>query len=83
MNLFSHIIFSFRSETVKDGAEVKVSGGDSALKISVPDGEYQVKLTPGVKLLEGSCQNCPNDDGLHIRLRLEVDQFSGNCQSSS
>uniref|UniRef100_W5LC11 E3 ubiquitin-protein ligase E3D n=1 Tax=Astyanax mexicanus TaxID=7994 RepID=W5LC11_ASTMX len=53
---------------------------DSALKIRVPNEEYQVKLTPGVSLLEGSCQKSPevNDDGLHIKLRLKVDEYSAS-----
>ncbi|XP_036444002.1 E3 ubiquitin-protein ligase E3D isoform X1 [Colossoma macropomum] len=67
-----------RSDAVEDRAEINVSSGDSALKIRAPDGEYQVKLTPGVSLVEGSCQKSAevNDDELHIRLRLKVDQYS-------
>ncbi|KAG9276322.1 E3 ubiquitin-protein ligase E3D [Astyanax mexicanus] len=67
-----------RRDAFESSTEVKVSGGDSALKIRVPNEEYQVKLTPGVSLLEGSCQKSPevNDDGLHIKLRLKVDEYS-------
>uniref|UniRef100_A0A3B1J8C3 E3 ubiquitin-protein ligase E3D n=1 Tax=Astyanax mexicanus TaxID=7994 RepID=A0A3B1J8C3_ASTMX len=72
-NLF---IFFYRRDAFESSTEVSVSGGDSALKIRVPNEEYQVKLTPGVSLLEGSCQKSPevNDDGLHIKLRLKVDE---------
>uniref|UniRef100_A0A3B1ISQ9 E3 ubiquitin-protein ligase E3D n=1 Tax=Astyanax mexicanus TaxID=7994 RepID=A0A3B1ISQ9_ASTMX len=74
-NLF---IFFYRRDAFESSTEVSVSGGDSALKIRVPNEEYQVKLTPGVSLLEGSCQKSPevNDDGLHIKLRLKVDEYS-------
>ncbi|XP_053539156.1 E3 ubiquitin-protein ligase E3D [Ictalurus punctatus] len=61
-----------------DASEVNVSSGDSALKIHVPDAIYEVKLPPKVSLVEGSCRKSPelNVDGLHVRVRLKVDQCS-------
>ncbi|XP_053483740.1 E3 ubiquitin-protein ligase E3D [Ictalurus furcatus] len=61
-----------------DTSEVNVSSGDSALKIHVPDAIYEVKLPPKVSLVEGSCRKSPelNVDGLHVRVRLKVDQCS-------
>ncbi|MCJ8728161.1 hypothetical protein PDJAM_G00001130 [Pangasius djambal] len=67
-----------RTDVVKDTSEVNVSSGDSALKIHIPDGIYEVKLPPEVSLVEGSCQKSPelNVDGLHVRVRLKVGQCS-------
>ncbi|XP_066539852.1 E3 ubiquitin-protein ligase E3D [Hoplias malabaricus] len=67
-----------RSDGAADKPEVSVSSGGSSLKICVSECEYEVKLTPGVTVVEGSCQKSPevNDDGLHVRLRLKVDQYS-------
>ncbi|XP_072534953.1 E3 ubiquitin-protein ligase E3D isoform X2 [Salminus brasiliensis] len=67
-----------RSDAVEGNPKVNVSCEDSALKIHVPSEEYQVKLTPGVSLVEGSCQKSPEvkEDGFHIRLRLKVDQYA-------
>ncbi|XP_076827714.1 E3 ubiquitin-protein ligase E3D isoform X2 [Brachyhypopomus gauderio] len=67
-----------RSDAFEDKAEVNVTSGDSAIDIHIPDGGYQVKLIPGVSLVEGSWQKSPelNADGLHVRLRLRVDQPS-------
>lgn len=74
--------FSFFFSPDVDASEVNVSSGDSALKIHVPDAIYEVKLPPKVSLVEGSCRKSPelNVDGLHVRVRLKVDQCSGMCQ---
>lgn len=79
--MFFFLFFFFFSPDV-DASEVNVSSGDSALKIHVPDAIYEVKLPPKVSLVEGSCRKSPelNVDGLHVRVRLKVDQCSGMCQ---
>ncbi|KAI5106423.1 E3 ubiquitin-protein ligase E3D, partial [Silurus meridionalis] len=66
----------FRTDVVKDKSEVSVTSGDSALKIHIPDGIYEVKLPPEVSLVERSCPKSPelNADGLHVRVRLKVGQ---------
>lgn len=59
-----------------------MSSGDSAIQIHIPDGVFDVKLPPEVRLVEGSCQKSPelSADGLHIRVRLKLGQCSGTCQ---
>ncbi|KAF4087938.1 hypothetical protein AMELA_G00077290 [Ameiurus melas] len=67
-----------RPDVLKDTSEVNVSSGDSVLKIHIPDAIYEVKLPPKISLVEGSCRKSPelNVDGLHVRVRLKVDQCS-------
>ncbi|XP_046704144.1 E3 ubiquitin-protein ligase E3D isoform X2 [Silurus meridionalis] len=69
-------LFIVRTDVVKDKSEVSVTSGDSALKIHIPDGIYEVKLPPEVSLVERSCPKSPelNADGLHVRVRLKVGQ---------
>lgn len=77
--LIMHSFFSsllFRSGIVEDGGEVKVAGGEKGFKISLPDAVCEVKLPQMISLAEWSSPKV-NDDGLHIRLCLKVDQFSG------
>lgn len=74
--LQSGLLF-IRSDVVRDDADVKIeSKQDSLLSIQTPVRTYQVKLTPGVSLLETSCQRSPGDTqhGSHFRLRLKVEQ---------
>ncbi|XP_050988336.1 E3 ubiquitin-protein ligase E3D isoform X2 [Labeo rohita] len=76
--LQSGILF-VRSDVVRDDADVKVeSKQDSILSIQTPDGTYQVNLTPGVRLVETTCQKSPgnNERGSHFRLRLKVEETS-------
>ncbi|KAK2903484.1 hypothetical protein QQF64_009412 [Cirrhinus molitorella] len=76
--LQSGILF-VRSDVVRDDAEVKIeSKQDSILSIQTPDKTYQVNLTPGVSLVETSCQKSPGntEHGSHFRLRLKVEQPS-------
>lgn len=82
INYYCWFPLFFRNDVVKDTSEVNVCSKDSALKIHVPVGIYEVKLPPEVSLIEGSCQKIPelNVDGLHVRVRLKVGQSSGMCQ---
>ncbi|KAK7147916.1 hypothetical protein R3I94_010440 [Phoxinus phoxinus] len=67
------------SDIARDAADVKVeSKHDSLLDIQTADGSYQVNLTPGVSLVETSCQTSPgsSEHGSHFRLRLQVEQES-------
>ncbi|KAK7157217.1 hypothetical protein R3I93_008634 [Phoxinus phoxinus] len=67
------------SDIARDAADVKVeSKHDSLLNIQTADGSYQVNLTPGVSLVETSCQTSPgsSEHGSHFRLRLRVEQES-------
>lgn len=72
--LQSGILF-ISSDIARNVADVKVeSKQDSLLNIQTVDGSYQVNLTPGVSLVETSCQNSPgsSEHGSHFRLRLRV-----------
>ncbi|XP_062848184.1 E3 ubiquitin-protein ligase E3D [Trichomycterus rosablanca] len=64
-----------RSDIVKDGVEVNVAGEERSFKIILPDAVCEVKLPQMISLAEWSFPKL-NDDGLYIRLRLKVDQFS-------
>ncbi|XP_039507291.1 E3 ubiquitin-protein ligase E3D isoform X2 [Pimephales promelas] len=71
-------------DIARDGADVKVeSRHDSLLNIQTADGSYQVKLTPGVSLVETLLQRSPGscERGSHFRLRLRVEQESEAPQS--
>ncbi|XP_053349605.1 E3 ubiquitin-protein ligase E3D [Clarias gariepinus] len=67
-----------RTDVAKDISLVNVSSGDTAIQIHIPDGVFDVKLPPEVRLVEGSCQKSPelSADGLHIRVRLKLGQCS-------
>ncbi|XP_064198507.1 E3 ubiquitin-protein ligase E3D isoform X1 [Anguilla rostrata] len=67
-----------RTDVAGDPAEVTVSGGDSFLQIKMPTGMLPVVLPPGVALTEGSCREVSNtrEEGLHLRLRLQVNQHT-------
>lgn len=74
------LLWPLSSDVVRDDADVKIeSKQDSLLSIQTPVRTYQVKLTPGVSLLETSCQRSPGDTqhGSHFRLRLKVEQPTG------
>ncbi|XDV39696.1 hypothetical protein PO909_008897, partial [Leuciscus waleckii] len=76
--LQSGILF-VRGDIARDGADVKVeSKHDSLLNIQTADGSYQVNLTPGVSLVETSCQKSPgsSEHTSHFRLRLRVEPES-------
>ncbi|KAL4657445.1 E3 ubiquitin-protein ligase E3D isoform X2 [Arapaima gigas] len=65
-----------RSDVTGNIAEVEVSGDDASLLIKTPTEVLHVLLPPGVTLLQGSCSGAPGaaGEGLHLRLRLHVDQ---------
>ncbi|XP_061078925.1 E3 ubiquitin-protein ligase E3D isoform X1 [Conger conger] len=67
-----------RSDVAGDPSEVTVSGGESSLQIKVPTRMLPVALPPGVALTEGSCRQVSNtgEEGLHLRLRLQVNQHT-------
>ncbi|XP_073703833.1 E3 ubiquitin-protein ligase E3D isoform X2 [Garra rufa] len=73
----------FVGDAVRDDADVKIeSKKDCILSIQTPDRTYQINLTPGVSLVETSCQRSPgnSEHGSHFRLRLKVEQTSeGPC----
>ncbi|XP_052002716.1 E3 ubiquitin-protein ligase E3D isoform X2 [Xyrauchen texanus] len=74
--LQSGLLF-IRSDIVQNGADVKLeSREESTLNIRTPERTYQVNLTPGVSLVEASCQKSPGvtEHGSHFRLRLNVEQ---------
>ncbi|RXN15720.1 E3 ubiquitin- ligase E3D [Labeo rohita] len=80
LKLYREVLFCpLSSDVVRDDADVKVeSKQDSILSIQTPDGTYQVNLTPGVRLVETTCQKSPgnNERGSHFRLRLKVEETS-------
>ncbi|XP_018612427.2 E3 ubiquitin-protein ligase E3D isoform X1 [Scleropages formosus] len=65
-----------RSDVAGNPAEVDVSSADASLLIKTPTEVLRVLLPPGVTLLMGSCSGAPaaTGEGLHLRLRLQVDQ---------
>ncbi|XP_043118022.1 E3 ubiquitin-protein ligase E3D [Puntigrus tetrazona] len=76
--LQSGLLF-IRSDVVRDDADVKIeSKQESILSVQTPDRSYRVKLTPGVSLVETSCQKSPGDapHGAHFRLRLKVERHT-------
>nr|XP_055066802.1 E3 ubiquitin-protein ligase E3D isoform X1 [Misgurnus anguillicaudatus] len=81
--LQSGLLF-IRSDISRDGTDVKIeSKEESTINIQTPDWTYQVNLTPGVSLVEGSCQKSPGitEHGCHIRLRVQVDQLTEDSSS--
>ncbi|XP_023668863.1 E3 ubiquitin-protein ligase E3D isoform X2 [Paramormyrops kingsleyae] len=67
-----------RADVAGDPADVSVSAGDASLLIKTSTELLCTLLPPGVTLVPGSCRvaHTATGEGLHLRLRLEVDQHT-------
>ncbi|XP_048881416.1 E3 ubiquitin-protein ligase E3D isoform X2 [Brienomyrus brachyistius] len=67
-----------RADVAGDPADVSVSAGEASLLIKTSRELLCTLLPPGVTLVPGSCRvaHTTTGDGLHLRLRLEVDQHT-------